>query len=256
MAFVVFNSPSCIRRNRKLIARVEVNGYSYICTMPRQLISNHRLFLSIFALYVLLGAIGFIYYQQGNEIVFLNNHHSSALDFFFSFITQLAEGWSLTLIGIALLLWRVKYALLYLIDIIVLSFVVQFLKHQVFPDRLRPSLFFGAQYPLHFVTGVPVFTHYSFPSGHTALAFGVFFLVAIVVKRTSASMLFLVLAFGVGLSRMYLLQHFWIDVYFGSILGIFTTLVIYILFQNVLIHTDRRWLNLSAYDYLLTRKNL
>ena len=221
--------------------------------MPRKLISDHRLFLGIFALYILLGAVGFIIYIQGNEILFLNEHHTPLLDMLFAFLTRLVEGWGLTLIGIALLLWCLKYFILYIIDLLLLSVIVQFLKHQVFPERLRPSLFFGEHYPLHFVQGVPVFTHYSFPSGHTALAFSVFFLLSILLKRTWASLIFLGLAFGVGLSRMYLLQHFWIDVYFGSLVGILVTLLVYILLQNKLIHTQRKWLNLSIYPLLLTR---
>ena len=217
--------------------------------MPRQLISDHRLFLGIFAIYILVGAVGFIAYAQGNEILFLNEHHTPLLDMLFVFLTRLVEGWGLTIVGIVLLLWRLKYLLLYLIDLLLLTVIVQFLKHQVFPERLRPSLFFGEHYPLHFVQGVPVFTHYSFPSGHTALAFSVFFLLAILLKRTWASFVLLSLAFGVGLSRMYLLQHFWIDVYFGSLIGILVTLLVYILLQNMLIHNDQKWLNISPYNY-------
>ena len=223
--------------------------------MPKKLISDHRYFLGVFALYIILGAFGFLFYTQGNEILFFDAHHSPLLDILFSGLTHLVEGLVLTLIAIILLFTRIKYFLLYNILLIVVGIIVQSLKFYVFSDHIRPSVFFQGKHALHFVAGMPVFTQYSFPSGHTALAFAVFFLLAIFAQRTWASMCFLALAFGVGISRIYLLQHFWIDVYFGSLIGICITLVTYIALQHAIIHTDNKTLNLSLYERLTKKKN-
>ena len=219
--------------------------------MPRKLIHEHRYFLGIFAVYLVLGAIGFLFYKQGEETLFFDRHHTVFFDNFFWICTSLAEWGFLTSIGVVLLFTRLKYFFLYLIDISVVGIVIGILKFNIFPERVRPALFFGTQQKLHFVEGIPILTVNSFPSGHTALAFSVFFLLAIFIKRTSASMLLLFMALLVGLSRMYLLEHFWIDVYFGSLTGILITLLLYIGLQKSMIHSDSRFLNLSLYERYL-----
>jgi membrane-associated phospholipid phosphatase len=166
----------------------------------------------------------------------------------------LGEGGFLTLVAVVLLFTRLKYFFVYLIDISVVGIVIGFLKVQMFPDHVRPSLFFNGQYKLHFAEGIPVLTLYSFPSGHTAVAFAVFFLLAIYIKRTWVSMVLLCMALLVGLSRMYLMEHFWIDVYFGSLVGILITLLVYIVLQKPMIHSDSKFLNLSLHERYLKRK--
>jgi len=221
--------------------------------MPRQLIHEHRFFLGIFALYLIVGAFGFLFYQQGTETLFFDRHHTPFRDCFFVFCTRLAEGGFLTLIGLILLFSRLKYLFVYLIDLSIVAIVIGFLKVKMFPDHVRPAMFFSGQYKLHFVEGIPVLTVYSFPSGHTAVAFAVFFLLAIYIKRTWVSMVLLCLALLVGLSRMYLMEHFWIDVYFGSLVGILITLLVYIVLQKSMIHSDSKLLNLSLYERYLKR---
>jgi membrane-associated phospholipid phosphatase len=222
--------------------------------MPRQLIQEHRFFLGIFAVYIVLGAIGFLFYQQGIETLFFDRHHTPLRDDIFVFLTGLAEWQSLTLIALVLLLTRLKYFFIYMIDISIVGIVVMTLKLAVFPERVRPAIFFGSHQALHFVPGLRILTENSFPSGHTTVAFAAFFLLAIFIKRTSASMALLAMSLLVGISRMYLLQHFWIDVYFGSLLGILITLLVYIGLQKPMIHSDSRLMNLSLYERYIKRK--
>jgi membrane-associated phospholipid phosphatase len=146
-----------------------------------------------------------------------------------------------------------KYLIVYLIDITVVGIVIGFLKINMFPGRVRPALFFNGQYKLHFAEGIPVLTVYSFPSGHTAVAFAVFFLLAIYIRRTWVSMALLVAALLVGLSRIYLMEHFWIDVYFGSLIGILITLLVYIALQKPMMQSQSRFLNWSLYERYIKR---
>lgn len=222
--------------------------------MPRKLIHEHRFFLGVFAIYIIVGAFGFFFYKQGEETLFFDRHHSLVRDRLFIFITHLAEWLALTLIGVVLFFARLKYFFLYLIDLAVVSIVISVLKVNFFPERVRPALFFSGQYKLHFADGIPVLTVFSFPSGHTAAAFAVAFLLAIFIKRTWVSMVLLCIALLVGLSRMYLMEHFWIDVYFGSLTGILITLLVYIGLHKHIIHSDSKLLNLSLYEQYLKKK--
>jgi membrane-associated phospholipid phosphatase len=204
-------------------------------------------------MYLGLGAFSFLFYDKGRETLFFDRHHTVFLDYFFVFFTRLGEEGFLTLLGLVLLFIRLKYFFVYLIDISVVGIVITFLKVRIFPDHVRPALFFSGQQQLHFVDGIPVLTVYSFPSGHTAVAFAVFFLIAIYIRRSWASMVLLCAASLVGISRMYLLEHFWVDVYFGSLIGILITLLVYIGLQKPMIYSEKKLMNLSLYERYIKR---
>jgi membrane-associated phospholipid phosphatase len=221
--------------------------------MPRKLIHEHRYFLSIFSIYIVAGAFSFLFYVQGKEILYVNEIHTPFSNIVFARITQLVEVSSLVILGLLLLCWRVKYLIVYLIDLLTVTIVVRTLKLAFFADRIRPALFFGPEHKLNFVQGVDILQYYSFPSGHTTAAFALCFLLAIYIKRTWASMVLLVVAMLVGISRIYLMEHFWIDVYFGSLLGILITLLVYIAVQKPLMHSERGFLNFSIYERYVKR---
>jgi len=68
-----------------------------------------------------------------------------------------------------------------------------------------------------FAALVAIPDRFSFPSGHTAAAFGV--AVALAGEGSGTALLFLVLAFGIGVSRIYLGAHYPLDVAAGVLVG-------------------------------------
>ncbi len=68
---------------------------------------------------------------------------------------------------------------------------------------------------------------YSFPSGHTTAAFSIGIMGSLFFP--AASVIFIVIAFAVGISRMYLGVHYPTDVFAGSILGSVTSVCIFLL---------------------------
>lgn len=222
--------------------------------MPRQIIYHNRYFLGIFSLYITAGALSFIWYRQGSETLFMDSHHTPWMDFFFVFITQLVEGISLSVVFTVLLFSRLRYFLMFAINMLIVGAVIIWLKHVVFADHVRPALFFGSTQHLRFVEGRPVLSRYSFPSGHTASAFAVALMLAIFIRRTWISMLLLGTALLVGLSRIYLLEHFWVDVYFGSLVGVTVTLLVYIALQRPIMHRHSLVLDFSLWERLTKRQ--
>jgi membrane-associated phospholipid phosphatase len=209
--------------------------------MPRQLIADQRFFLTAFSVYLLLGGLSFMGYRQGVEVVYSSTHHSPWANVFFVLCSQLAEGWGMLWVGVGLLLWQLRYAVIYVIDIAMLGAVSQGLKHFVFADHMRPAVVIGSHQSLDYIQGVDILQAYSFPSGHTATAFGVCFLLAIFFKKSGVSAGLLVIAMLVGTSRIYLLQHFWVDVYFGSITGVMVTAIVYVLTRGILHSEQPYW---------------
>ena len=222
--------------------------------MPRQLIYHHRYFLGIFFIYIVAGAFSFIWYRQGSETLFMDSHHTPWMDFLFVFFTQLAEAVALSVIFTVLIAARLRYFVMYTINILVVGGVVIWLKHDVFADHIRPALFFGSSQHLNFVAGRPILSKYSFPSGHTATAFATALMLSIFIRSTWASIILLGLALLVGLSRIYLLEHFWVDVYFGSLVGVTVTLLVYIALQRSIMHRESRILDFSIWQWVTKRQ--
>ena len=87
----------------------------------------------------------------------------------------------------------------------------------------------------HFVNGVKILRGAtSFPSGHTAGAFAIWSILAFQFSRNKTLQLgCLLVAITVGISRVYLGQHFPQDVLFGSAIGIATGLFIEYLIEKI-----------------------
>ena len=166
-------------------------------------------------------------YPKGELELIINQRHSPLLDYFFKYITHLGDGIFLVLMLIALLFLNYTSAILTAFSIVFQSLFVSLFKRWIFKGLERPLAFFGDQVELNIVEGVDVHSTNTFPSGHTATGFAIFALLFIIIKNRGiiiATMLF-ALAFLVGFSRVYLLQHFIVDVYFGAIFGLLSVIL-------------------------------
>ena len=97
----------------------------------------------------------------------------------------------------------------------------------------RPYSFFeekGLLSTLEFIPGVRINKGLtSFPSGHTMAAFALFsFLTLCFPRKTWLSIVCFAAAMLVGVSRMYLVQHFFTDVYSGAVIGISLGILAYL----------------------------
>ena len=97
--------------------------------------------------------------------------------------------------------------------------IVQVGKHLIFPDALRPVAYFKGIHTLHLVDGVVMHAYNSFPSGHSATAFGIFVMLIFLIKNRRLKLLWLAVALLTAFSRVYLSQHFMEDVLAGSLIG-------------------------------------
>lgn len=67
---------------------------------------------------------------------------------------------------------------------------------------------------------------YSFPSGHTTAAFALAMSTSLLVVSPTVRLIFILLAFGVGYSRVYLAVHYPSDVVAGAIIGTSFSLIV------------------------------
>ena len=184
-------------------------------------------FMVLFVGVTLIFLYPIVIIPKGDLELLINQNHYSTLDVFFKYITHLGDGSLLAILLITLLFVNYGSAILAAFSIILQSIFVSLFKRWIFKGLERPIAFFEGNVQLNFVDGVDVHSSNTFPSGHTATGFAIFVILFIVINNRGvifSTVLFL-LAFLVGFSRIYLLQHFIIDVYFGAIFGVLSVLL-------------------------------
>lgn len=185
-------------------------------------------FLTLLCFYFVVGFLIIFSVRKGDDVIWLNQFHQTYADFFFRYTTHLGDGLFCIFLSISFLLFKkYKSALLIFLSFALSGVLSQFFKKIIFPDMLRPIAYLADQVPLLLVEGVEVYTNNSFPSGHTATAFATFFMLSMIFRRVSWGIFFFLLALLVGISRVYLVQHFFIDTYAGTWIGVISSLFIY-----------------------------
>lgn len=199
----------------------------------KKIVRQNWLFFGPYALLLAGTGVLQISFSQGSLSRNINQLHTPWADVFFKYMTQVGDGFFAVFVVLILLFIQRLWAGLAGLCFLVSGIVTQFLKRVVFDDEVRPSKFFEGQWAgFHRVEGVDLLTSNSFPSGHTTSAFAVFCLLALLVRDKRWGGVFLMLACLVGYSRLYLFQHFMIDVYVGSLIGTITTVLLYYYFYS------------------------
>ena len=168
--------------------------------------------------------------KQGHLI--LTSVHNNYLDVFFSNITHLGDGIFILLTGFILILKRIRLGFLIIISYTLSGLFVQLLKNTIFDDFDRPFKYFEDTSVLHQVAGVNIHVYNSFPSGHATSAFALFFALCLITENKLLKFTSLATASVVAYSRVYLSQHFIIDIWAGSASGIVFTFVTWIILKQ------------------------
>ncbi len=150
----------------------------------------------------------------------LTHNHSPWLDVAMRNLTYLGDGLMLVLTVLIFLgidkskSWRIALAGIFT------SIVVQSLKHGPFNQVARPSLHFSQiGEAIRAIPGVEQHAMNSFPSGHAASAFALFWMLTLLNTRKRYAFPFFMLALTAAFSRVYLGQHFFNDIVAGATIG-------------------------------------
>ena len=168
------------------------------------------------------------------------NTHTLFGDYFFMYFTKVAE-YAPYLFVVILLFYHYDWAITAALGQLGATLTTQIIKH--FVNAPRPKTFFENNYPdlipqLHWVDGVNMHAWLSFPSGHTTAFFSMFFLLSLLLtdryKDSNHRWLLpliqltcFLFALTGGYSRIYLSQHFTLDVLAGCIVGVLLTTIFY-----------------------------
>ncbi len=140
-------------------------------------------------------------------------------------------------VAVLLLLYRAGWSVFLAGDILLTTIVVQPIKHLV--RAPRPLTWFAENMPdvaLPLTDGVRMNYWLSFPSGHTTTFFMLFFTLSLIAMTDGWrgkylwSVFFFLLAVVGAYSRIYLSQHFALDVFAGIWAAVLCTLLMYFVY--------------------------
>ena len=211
-------------------------------------LAANRDFFIPYALFLLFGGALLLFLQQGDDLIFFSDLRTYWGDRFFVFWTKLGEEPAYFLAAFLFLFVRFRWSLLVALTGLLVSLFSFGLKS--FFGRPRPRAFYEAQDVsitdiLNLVDGMTIDDLYSsatnsFPSGHTMSGFALYGLLALLLsKRFYLPFWLFVVALLVGISRVYLVQHFFEDIYVGSLVGVLIALGLYWGSERIAYHPQR-----------------
>lgn len=210
--------------------------------MTTRLASNilvaNRTFIIPYLIAVCSGTVAMMLWNKTTLFTIINNWRSDWADKFFSVYTHSGDGFFAVFIVLLLAFVRFGYAATVLLSFVLSALIAQTLKHLVFSEALRPLSFFGSANEIATAEGVELHVFNAFPSGHSTTAFAVFFGISLIARNKYWGIILFAAAFVSAWSRVYLAQHFFEDVFFGSLIGVFSAFAVYLLLFPRL---DQNW---------------
>lgn len=194
-----------------------------------ELIEKNKLFYLLTGFFWLVCSVVLLTSDKGTPLIFINGYHDNLFDYFFVCMTYFGDG----LFSVAFLLGilffvNIRKAVVVTVVFLIVVIVIQALKFTF--SEPRPFMYFHETPGLHYIPWIEIHKFNSFPSGHTAQAFCFALCICFYAQKRYAVLLFTLAAL-TGLSRMYLLQHFPIDVLVGSFVAIVLTTLIFPLLE-------------------------
>jgi len=210
---------------------------------------NKASILLTYFLVILFSGLALLpFYDKGAIELEINHFHHPILDVFFSNTTLLGDGLVLVIPLLLLIFYKYCYLILFVLSSLIHLILVHIGKKWVFDGMPRPAEFLK-DVSFYKVPGIELLHWGSFPSGHTTTAFMLAsFLYLVLPKKMKVHWLLMGIAFLVGMSRVYLMQHFLMDIWAGAALGVLSSLLSYLLvlkffskktYQKSIIHNLR-----------------
>lgn len=205
--------------------------------MLAKAIKNNLFFLIPYIIFLLAIAPVFYIYSKPGIHLWINRFYSPFQDWFFKTITFLGDGMFVIIIVIVVLFFSLRNSLFILSAFLSSGLFTQLLKRLFFEDMVRPYKYFKGFASLRLVEGIEMLGSRSFPSGHATSAFALFLCLAMISKKNHIKLLCFITACLVAYSRVYLSQHFLIDVYAGSMIGTLSALCCSLIYFR----SEKKW---------------
>ena len=169
---------------------------------------------------ILIGFLASLMYGKADFLLWLFASRHTIADYYFYYTTKLGESHAFIFFGFLFLFSSWKKML----PVPILGLVVTIASYlmKIYFEHERPSVYLQK---LKWEGNLAVLDYHvlggnnSFPSGHSMAAWAIFTLAAALIRKTWFSVVALILATSVSISRVYLMAHFLQDVVAGAAIG-------------------------------------
>lgn len=230
-------------------------GSNFGSKPPGMRIVTQRLFPFILILAILFPLI---FLDKGEILLKVNGSRTPFWDVFFIKASSLGNAITVAFVMLLVLRFKLKWLAIFILAFVFQVFLVLLFKKGIFAGELRPYLYFqrsGLGDLLHLVDGVKIRYVNTFPSGHTATIFFLVSFFALLSRNRTASWILMMVGLLVGFSRIYLVQHFYVDVYFGIFFGTLSSVLAYMLVKKYPRQWHSKQLSINLQQTQLTIQN-
>jgi len=201
--------------------------------------------------------LGYILLTNDKFVIhrYINQHVTNdSVGVFFRYLTHIGDGVFAIILVLVLLFFSVRNAMYVLLSYASASLLTTLLKNIIYADYYRPYFMFKfyANEQLKLVDDVEILSKFSFPSGHATSAFAVFFCLLFMSKNHLVKFFCFAMACIAAFSRTYLSQHWLVDIYVGSIIGVSFSVLMYFSFFS---HMKWAHLHITISQFLSQRKS-
>jgi len=202
----------------------------------KQILLENKFFMIPFLIAVLVAVFFMNMYSLNEGHLFLNQFHNNFFDVFFKYFTDLGDGVMFGVVIVTCLFFRFRIALYAaIVGILVLIIISGISKELLFHDWPRPTrVFDNLGINLHYIDGVRKHMISTFPSGHSATAYGLYGLLALFFRNKYMKFLMFTVAILASFSRVYLSLHFVRDSIVGSAIGVIIAVLVFYYFNKIL----------------------
>jgi membrane-associated phospholipid phosphatase len=185
----------------------------------------------------LLGALLLIgtsaYFGRIPVFLLLNTDGGALMDQFFKWATWGAEGWVwIPFLSVVVVLFKKDFKLI-LLNFLLSTLLTQIPKRFIWDTISRPIASGMPLNDIHTVPGVVMHAYNSFPSGHTATAFTLFLLTIYLFPTKWVFAIGAIFAMICAYSRVYLGQHFPMDLGGGIIVAVMSIQLSIVIHQKI-----------------------
>lgn len=166
--------------------------------------------------------------KKGELVMYFNFTYSDTSTLFFRAVNMLGDGLLFAFIGIPLLFYRFNTTIYFIFLILIQTIIVRIFKDGLSESWPRPIKYLSEKgIDISIAENVDIHTVDSFPSGHATTAFTLALFFMLFMKSTKWQIAIFSLFTIAAVARIYLAQHFLIDV----IAGYYCALLTYFLSQ-------------------------
>jgi membrane-associated phospholipid phosphatase len=183
-----------------------------------------KAFFQCYFPFLIAGLLLIILLEKGDMVLWINKYSKEEWDGIVSVLTNLGLGEVIAGLMVTMAFVRIRYAIMGLFNLGLVGIFTALLKN-IFADHVRPLRYFHHDDFYRFIYSADTNYLHSFPSGHAMAIFAAMSLLAYFSGKRVVGFLLFFVALIVGMTRIYLCQHFFIDVYFGFLIGLILTLL-------------------------------